>query len=155
MNDRPKPAEWTVKYDPDQPRDDHGRWSSGGGTPGAPPSHLDLTPPARAMTRMPTATYDPAAPLYLRVGDWNPKHERSSNYATGDIEMGLSAYDLDDGGEPVVPESGNTDWQETDLRDRMRGDDPKYLVQGDLVATGHDGEPLLRRVRVVGTWRQR
>jgi hypothetical protein len=38
------------------------------------------------------------------------------------------------------------------LHDRLASDDPKYLVTGDLVGIGGDGEPLLRNLRIVGTW---
>lgn len=90
-------------------------------------------------------------PLYLRIGDWDRSTPtpRSSNFATGDIEAGLSVYDLKDG-QPVVPEEG--EWAEQDMRERLASDDPKYIVRGRLVGQGHDGEPLLSHVQIVRNW---
>lgn len=98
---------------------------------------------------MPTATRDASRPVYLRVGTWNPASPYSGNYARGEREAGLSVYDLKDG-VPVVPEE--SEWAEVDMLDRLRSDQPKFLVQGLLVGEGHDGEPLLGNVVVVGLW---
>jgi hypothetical protein len=95
---------------------------------------------------MPTAKYDPQQPVYLRVGDWH-ESETSRNYAAGKTEIGVSVYDIRDG-KPLTPEDG--EWAEVDMRERLDSSDPKYLVQGEEQGTGHDGEPLLKRVRVVG-----
>lgn len=97
---------------------------------------------------MPTAKQDPQRPVYLRIGAWNPRDPRSHNYARGDIEAGLSVYDLDAAGQPVVPEEG--EWAEVDMRDRLASTEPKFLVQGDYCGEGHDGEPLLAHPVVVG-----
>jgi len=97
---------------------------------------------------LPTAERDPEKPSYLRIGAWNPKNPRSSNYATGDVEAGLSVYELDKNGKPVAPEE--SDWAADDLADRLKGSEPKFLVQGMLVGQGHDGEPLLGDPVVVG-----
>lgn len=99
---------------------------------------------------MPTAKLDPSRPVYLRIGTWNPKSPNSYNYAMGDRESGLSAYDLKDN-QPVVPEE--SEWAETDMRERLSSTDPKFLVQGDYVGEGHDGEPLLGNPVVVGLWK--
>jgi hypothetical protein len=90
-------------------------------------------------------------PLYLRVGDWDPKNPRSGNYAKGRPEAGLSVYDLDEKGNPVVPPEG--EWAEEDMHDRLRGDEPKYIVSGQHVGIGNDGEPLLHKIKVHGHWR--
>lgn len=100
---------------------------------------------------LPRAPRDPNRPVYLRIGDWNPDNERSGNYAMGEIEVGLSVYDLDEHGQPIIPDEG--EWAEDDFNDRMASDAPKYLVQGQHVGMGHDGEPLLNGVVVVGMWR--
>lgn len=99
---------------------------------------------------LPTGDRDPSAKVYLRIGGWNPADPRSKNYAVGDIELGLSVYELDAHGNPVVPPEG--EWAEDDLRDRMRSQEPKFLVQGEFLAWGHDGEPLLGDPRVVGAY---
>lgn len=111
--------------------------------------------PDDAITRareggLPTGDRDLSGKVNLRIGGWNPADPRSKNYAVGDIEMGLSVYELDADDNPVVPPEG--EWAEDDLRDRMRSDEPKYLVQGELLAWGHDGEPLLGNPRVVGAY---
>lgn len=99
---------------------------------------------------LPTATRDPKRPTYLRVGAWNPQSPRSRNYARGEIEAGLSVYELDANGKPIVPAEG--EWAGDDLADRMRGDEPKFIVQGEVVGEGHDGEPLLSDPKVVGMY---
>jgi hypothetical protein len=101
---------------------------------------------------MPTGERDPAAPVYLRIGAWNPANPISRNYAKGDIESGLSVYDLDNSGQPVVPDEA--EWAATDMHERLRSNDPKFLVQGQYCGEGHDGEPLLSKVVVVGMWPQ-
>ena len=100
-------------------------------------------------THLPQAPLDPTRPVYLRVGDWNPECPRSRNFATGDIEYGLSVYELMEG-MPVIPPDG--EWAEDDLRTRLQSDAPKYLVQGEIAGWGGDGEPVLSDVRIVGLW---
>lgn len=89
--------------------------------------------------------------IYLRIGRWDDS-ERSRNFATGEFEAGVSVYDLDPAGAPIDP--GEGEWSADDLRDRLAGDDPKFLVTGDVVGEGGDGEPLLRNVRVIGHWQE-
>lgn len=86
---------------------------------------------------------------YLRVGAWRDS-EQSWNFATGGFEQGVSVYALDPEGMPVVPPDG--EWAESDLHDRLASDEPKYLVTGNVVGCGGDGEPLLRNLRIIGTW---
>ncbi len=100
---------------------------------------------------MPKGERRDSKPVYLRIGDWNPASPRSRNYALGEIEAGLSVYDLDFCGEPIVPPE--SEWAEVDMRDRLASDEPKYLVQGMLVGVGHDGEPLLGEPVVIGEWK--
>lgn len=99
---------------------------------------------------MPRALRDPDRPAYLRIGDWDGGRPFSSNFALGTIEVGLSVYDLDGQGFPVIPDG---EWAAVDLADRLRSDAPKHLVQGLLVGEGHDGEPLLAAAVIVGEWR--
>jgi hypothetical protein len=91
----------------------------------------------------------------LRVGDYSGPNHRSQNFAQGRTEKGLSVYELDAKGQPVTP-PGHPDydsaWIEQDMRDRLAGDDPKWLVEGEVVGIGGDGEPLLRKVRTIGEW---
>jgi hypothetical protein len=84
---------------------------------------------------------------YLRFGPI-PKNERSHNHAMGTIEKGVSVYELDENDNPIVPTKG--EWAADDLAFRQRRETgTRYIVQGDRVGTGHDGEPLLRNVRIV------
>lgn len=104
-----------------------------------------------AHGKLPRGEHDKSQPVYLRIGDWDPKRERSQNYARGMWEPGLSVYHLDEKHEPIAP--SESEWAEQDLNDRLRSEEPKHLVQGQHVGVGHDGEPLLQNVRVVGKWK--
>lgn len=88
--------------------------------------------------------------IYLRIGDWDAADPVSYNHAAGEREAGLSTYDLDADGMPVAPEEA--EWAERDMLRRLASDQPKHLVTGRLVGEGHDGEPLLADVVIVGAW---
>lgn len=92
--------------------------------------------------------YDPTRPVYLRIGDWHSS-ETSRNYATGDIEAGVSVYDLLPDGSIVIPEG---EWSAHDLASRLASGEPRYLVQGDWISCGHEEEPLLRTITKIGSW---
>ena len=84
---------------------------------------------------------------YLRFGPI-PKSEQSHNHATGTIEKGVSVYALDENDNPIVPTK--REYAADDLAFRQRRETgTRYIVQGDRVGTGYDGEPLLRNVKVV------
>jgi hypothetical protein len=78
--------------------------------------------------------------LYLRVGEWG---KVSINHAEGRAEAGVSVYDLVEGRPVVSQVATDTAFAELDLAERMASSEPKYLVRGDLMGVGHDGEPLL------------
>jgi len=100
--------------------------------------------------------YKKGEETYLRYGKW-PENERSQNFAMGHAEDGVSVYPLDyHGGLPL-------DWSDEgehagrvathmgrhDSRGDVFSDEsnyPRFLVQGDRVGSGHDGEPLLQVV---------
>jgi hypothetical protein len=85
---------------------------------------------------------------YVRFGD-PPASGRSLNYATGSIEAGVSVYSaLGRHGKLVIEVPQDGGWAEEDLRSRLRSDDSIYIVKGDHIGTGGDGEPLLKDVRV-------
>lgn len=90
--------------------------------------------------------------VFLRFGTWHAS-ESSRNYATGAIEAGVSVYEATAKGEIFTISTTNLTHQgEDDLRYRLRKrpeDEPIFLVTGDEVGTGGDGEPLLRRVKIV------
>jgi len=93
---------------------------------------------------------DPSRPMYLRVGTWDASFPISRNYSIGDFETGLSVYELDAEGCPITPSEG--EWSEIDLNARLNSDAPKFLVQGNVVGWGGDGEPVLADVCVVGVF---
>lgn len=78
--------------------------------------------------------------LYLRIGEWG---EVSSNFAKGEKEAGVSVYDLVEGKPVVSPDATDSHFAEMDLAERTASQAKKYLVKGDYVGVGHDGEPLL------------
>jgi GNAT superfamily N-acetyltransferase len=83
----------------------------------------------------------------------------SRNYATGEMECGVSVYELDSRGFPQDPdpggetESGDTyaDMQRR-IRDWRQGLLPAYIVTGVEAGVGWDGEPVLSDVVVLGEW---
>lgn len=101
------------------------------------------------MTERPSLAPDNT--VYLRIGPWR---KQSHNFSTGQPEAGVSVYDLDAKGNPTINEldASDIEFAWLDLRDRMRSDEPKYLVTGRIVGMGGDGEPLLDDVRLVGHW---
>jgi hypothetical protein len=93
--------------------------------------------------------YDPERPIYLRIGDWHAS-EVSRNYSTGDMEAGVSVYELAPDGSIIVPSEG--EWSEADLFGRLKLDLARHLVQGDWVGCGGEGEPVLRNLVPIGLW---
>jgi GNAT superfamily N-acetyltransferase len=100
---------------------------------------------------------NPPSDHFVRFGEWHPS-ETSRNYAEGYREAGVSVYDAVPTGRQVkvvLPTGGldeiNT---EADLHARVRqfreGTLAAFLVTGEVVGTGGDGEPLIQRIKVVG-----
>lgn len=85
--------------------------------------------------------------IYVRFGDI-PENERSKNCLTGGYEDGVSVYEAierDDDISIILPNlSVSTCGSLSGVLDR-----PMYIVEGDVVGTGNDGEPLLRNCRVI------
>lgn len=77
--------------------------------------------------------------VYLRFGLWSG---RSKNHATKEYEQGISVYPAMFDGDVVRP----TDVDEISplVKGRL-----VFPVTGELVATGSDDEPVLRRVRAL------
>ena len=99
-----------------------------------------------------------AAELFVRFGTWHPS-ERSRNYARGGNEDGVSVYDVvwneraKRWNVKMPPESDNP-WGPEDtfwklLKEAETGADPIFIVRGDVVGVGHDGEPLIRHINVL------
>lgn len=105
-----------------------------------------------------TKTRKHSEELFIRFGEWHPT-ERSRNYARGGTEDGVSVYDVawrskekrwdvrmpTEADNPHGPE--DTFW--TLLKKAEAGEDPVFILKGDVVGVGHDGEPLIRNIRVV------
>lgn len=102
---------------------------------------------ASAAQQVPT--YD----AYLRFKSL-PKGERSRNHETGRLEDGVSVYALEWdvlGRAWKLVMTGNP-FQF--VLNSFRGDVPAYIVTGERVGTGSDGEPLIRNVTIVGPARK-
>jgi hypothetical protein len=102
-----------------------------------------------------------AAPLelYLRFGEWH-ESERSRNYARGGSEAGVSVYDVrwsarhrrwdvrmppaEDSENPWGPE--DTFW--TLIKEAEKTNEPIFILRGDVVGVGHDGEPLIQHIEI-------
>ena len=107
-----------------------------------PGGRTGATPPVRAGTsgggdELPRGERDPQRPVYLHIG---------TPAAGGDAAR---VYELEhEASQPLMPPK---DRGGEDLAQRLRGDEPKLLVQGDH-AGGDEGAPLLRNMQVVGEW---
>ena len=98
---------------------------------------------------------------YLRFGNW-PANERSRNNVTGELEDGVSVYELyPHTNEPMDPdphwESPGAEWADDGRRNRMRefhqGKLTGFHVSGrETGPRGHDGEPLLWKVQHERVW---
>jgi hypothetical protein len=96
--------------------------------------------------------------LFVRFGTWHPS-ERSRNYARGGSEDGVSVYDVmwrpKDGRWDVrMPSESDNPWGPEDtfwtlIKKAEAGEDPIFVVRGDVVGVGHDGEPLIQHIAVV------
>lgn len=72
-----------------------------------------------------------------------PQDERSYNFMRNRKEIGVSVFRADDNGMPILDnaEQAKSLWARLHRR--------HYLVTGEVVGVGQDGEPLLQNVRVV------
>jgi hypothetical protein len=95
----------------------------------------------------------PSYTAYLRFKNL-PANGRSHNYATGQTEAGISVYELD---WDLVAGAWRLCGSATPAQliiNTLRGDVPAYIVTGERVGTGSDGEPLLTDVKIIGPARQ-
>lgn len=92
--------------------------------------------------------------LYLRFKDL-PDHERSGIYNnTGEEkigeELGISCYKgvvIDDEVYIIMPHKQSTTYYWL-LEEYNKGKIPLYIITGDEVGKGSDGEPVLRNVKI-------
>jgi len=93
---------------------------------------------------------DPNDDVYIRFGDI-PENERSYNHTDDCYEDGVSVYDAEiesvpsasDAAGMFVPVGSKT------LQILMLAHRDTYLVTGDRIGTGVDGEPVLQDVEIV------
>jgi hypothetical protein len=100
--------------------------------------------------------------VYVRFGKWRPD-ETSFNYAAGGVEAGVSVFEavpqgdrfrvlLDDEHDPDGRQLDTLlGWAER-ISSQSRRDvelSPIFIVSGNYVGVGYDGEPLLRELEVV------
>lgn len=100
---------------------------------------------------------------YIRFGEI-PEDECSTEYeGSGDSQRpvkkldGVSVYDCyidnrrHDGPQVVIPPNATARTLDTLWGLLNYSDRPVYLVTGDRVGTGSDGEPLIKNVKIVST----
>ena len=80
--------------------------------------------------------------VYIRLGRWGHK---SRNHATGQMELGVSVYPARILEENIVELDDRCFEIPVDLvRGRVA-----FVVTGEEVGTGSDGEPVLRKVKAI------
>lgn len=96
----------------------------------------------------------PQYTAYLRFKDL-PRGGRSRNYATGQLEDGVSCYGLEWDVLGRCWEAVGCSNPYQYILNSMRGDEvPAYIVTGERVGTGSDGEPIIRNAQIVGRARK-
>ncbi len=81
--------------------------------------------------------------VYIRYGLFSNR-EVSSNHATGEDEKGISAYPAEMDGDCVTLAAGIETCESLKGQGRLC-----FPITGREVATGSDGEPVLRGVRIL------
>lgn len=86
--------------------------------------------------------------IYIRFGDL-PIGGRSTNYLTGEKEIGISVYEgiEREDGEYSIVFPNLTESCCVSLSGCLQR--KAYLVEGEVVGRGSDGEPLLTKCRII------
>ncbi|MCK9570216.1 hypothetical protein M0R72_14825 [Candidatus Pacearchaeota archaeon] len=84
--------------------------------------------------------FRPGMPVFIRYGLWD---NRSYNHRTGEKEFGVSVYC----GRVVAESVELADDTSVQLVGQGR---LVFPLTGDVIGFGSDGEPIIRRIRVVG-----
>jgi hypothetical protein len=106
--------------------------------------HLATAAEAHRRDNADAAKWADAEPCYVRYGDI-PATGRSLNHADGTAEAGVSVFRgqrLPSGEARAIPATNQQMGSYLTLLGR-----PLYIVEGDLVGVGSDGEPLLTHCR--------
>jgi hypothetical protein len=88
--------------------------------------------------------------VYIRFGKFSKGH-RSMNHATGQMEKGLSVYNARleaDDTVSLIADDWSLSLTAKDCGKRLQGR-LAFVVTGEKIAQGSDGEPVLRRVRLL------
>ena len=86
--------------------------------------------------------------LYIRYGKFPPS-ERSVNHITNRCEIGVSCFRIVDG-EPFTQSAFKDRELHLSLAfETLKKRKPVYLLTGEEVGFGYDGEPLIRNVKIV------
>ena len=91
---------------------------------------------------------------YIRYGELPPTGKSRIHNRAGEIigeEKGISVFEYIEGRGIIVPD--NKDAQDDFFTLSKSYWKPAYLVTGDEVGIGRDGEPLLKNVKVIKTIR--
>ena len=89
---------------------------------------------------------------YVRFGLWR-KNERSRNYQKRKLEQGVSVFETMKSSKLIVPKIGDSDTALSSIAQciveaAVKSRTP-YIVRGDRIGTGGDGEPLLKNLEIV------
>lgn len=88
--------------------------------------------------------------VYIRFGKFS-RNQRSMNHATGQMEKGLSVYNArleDDGTVSLIAEDWSLSLTAKDCAGSLQGR-LAFVVTGEEIAQGSDGEPLILRPRLL------
>jgi hypothetical protein len=89
---------------------------------------------------------------YIRFGLWSDD-ERSQNHITGEMEEGVSVYETMWSDEykrwDVFPSHQGEETLDSQMEHLVEYSNPIFLVKGDEIGEGQDGEPLLRNVVLI------
>jgi hypothetical protein len=106
--------------------------------------HINTQKIIDAAKKNNAATFKNAEKGFLRFGDL-PKNGKSKNFANGNFEAGVSAFNAEFSGNNYRPIL--TDVLEITYLNVVSR--PAYRVWGKVVGTGADGEPLLKVTKFV------
>ncbi len=109
-------------------------------------SHPETAAALDAAHAASDAKWAKAIPCYVRYGKL-PKGGKSRNYATGELERGVSVFRgevLPSGEARALPGNNVLAASMVLLRDR-----DLYVVSGVEIGTGSDGEPVLKNCKII------
>ena len=109
-------------------------------------SHPETAAALESAVAAADAKWSKAAPCYVRYGKL-PRGGKSRNYATGELERGVSVFRgevLPSGEARALPGTNVLAASMVSLWDR-----DLYVVSGVEIGTGSDGEPVLKNCKII------